>query len=360
MQSGMQEGLARLSAAAQRGLSVAWCVVLSTEGGRSVKPGGVLVTDGISILWGTAGPQEEGELVHAAGQALQDGHPLFVELSTENRFDSRQSEADGRITVLVDPVMNTFDAEYYDVFSRALRSGRGVTEAIALPGADLAGERGLFDRNGNLLASRGAERPLEHREKGKGEGEGNRAAGLARSLRPLDQHSRPYRERDVAYLPFSPRVRLLIAGAGPVAEEVCRLAAHVGFDVWVVDETPELVAASRFPDAKERLAGALADAIGALPLDRETFAIVVRQKYQPDLEALKRLANRGLGYLGMIGNQRKVGSILADLRSAGFPEEILGAIRAPLGLPIGSRSVPEIAISVVAELIATRNLEHSA
>lgn len=336
----MQAPLVRLTAAAERGLSVAWCVVVSAEGGTSAKPGTAFVSDGASLLSGTAASREQRELLAAVQEALRSHSPLFVEIATENRFDSRSEEGTGRMTILVDPVLTTEDAEYYEQYLRLLRAGRGITEAIALPGSEHAGHRGLFARDGRLLATR-TESPT---------------ARLVPSLRPLEQHARPYREGSAAYLPFPPRIRLLIAGGGSVAEEVCRLAARVEFDVTVIDDTPELVAASRFPDARERLAGLLADALAALPLDRETFAIVVRQKYQPDLEALKRLAGRGLGYLGMIGNQHKVGSILADLRSSGVPEEAIEEIRAPLGLPIGSRSVPEIAISVVAELIATRNL----
>lgn len=336
----MQDPLVRLTAAAERGSSVAWCVVVSAEGGTSAKPGTAFVSDGASLLSGTAALRETTELLAAVQEALRNHSPLFVVIATENRFDSRSEEGTGRMTVLVDPVLTTEDAEYYEQYLRLLTGGRGLTEAIALPGSDQAGQRGLFARDGRLLATR-TEWPT---------------AGVVPGLRPLEQHARPYREGSVAYLPFPPRIRLLIAGGGPVAEEICRLAVRVDFDVTVIDDTPELVTADRFPDARERLTGLLADAVGTLPLGRETFAIVVRQKYQPDLEALKCLAGRGIGYLGMIGNRHKVDSVVTDLRSSGVQERAIEEIRAPLGLPIGSRSVPEIAISVVAELIATRNL----
>ncbi len=68
------------------------------------------------------------------------------------------------------------------------------------------------------------------------------------------------------------------------------------------------------------------------------------------------LANSPAGYVGMIGSRRKIKMIFEDLVARGIPSEALARVHAPLGFPIGSRLVPEIAISIVAELIAMRNL----
>ena len=65
---------------------------------------------------------------------------------------------------------------------------------------------------------------------------------------------------------------------------------------------------------------------------------------------------RGLGYVGMIGSRRKIRLIYEDLAAKGVPPEALARVHAPLGIDIGSQTVPEIAVSIVAELIACRNL----
>ena len=72
------------------------------------------------------------------------------------------------------------------------------------------------------------------------------------------------------------------------------------------------------------------------------------------------LAEHGACYVGMIGSRRKIKLIFEDLLSEGVSEQALAKVHAPVGLEIGSQSVPEIAISIVAELIAHRNLGEAA
>jgi xanthine dehydrogenase accessory factor len=82
----------------------------------------------------------------------------------------------------------------------------------------------------------------------------------------------------------------------------------------------------------------------------------VTRGHRHDEEALSHLAATKAGYVGMIGSKRKIRMIFEDLLAAGVPAEALHNVHAPLGLDIGSRTVPEIAVSIVAELIAHRNL----
>lgn len=158
----------------------------------------------------------------------------------------------------------------------------------------------------------------------------------------------------------SPRYRVVIVGASEVGREVADLCGRVEFEVNVVDAPPDTEVSAPGTDGGPSVVGPLEDALSQLPIDSETFCIVVRRSYRHDLIALKHLVQRSFGYLGMIGNRRKIESIMAELREAGIPEATLSRIRAPIGLPIGSRTVPEIAISIVAELIATRNLRNRA
>jgi xanthine dehydrogenase accessory factor len=86
------------------------------------------------------------------------------------------------------------------------------------------------------------------------------------------------------------------------------------------------------------------------------YAIIVTRGHAHDEEALYHLAPTPAGYVGMIGSKRKIKLIIEDLIAKGVSEETLQCVRAPLGFDIGSQTVPEIAISIVAELIAWRNL----
>jgi xanthine dehydrogenase accessory factor len=86
----------------------------------------------------------------------------------------------------------------------------------------------------------------------------------------------------------------------------------------------------------------------------------VTRGHNHDEEALYHLATTAAGYVGMIGSKRKIKMIFEDLAAKGVPAEALARVHAPLGFDIGSQTVPEIAISIVAELIARRNLGASA
>jgi xanthine dehydrogenase accessory factor len=85
----------------------------------------------------------------------------------------------------------------------------------------------------------------------------------------------------------------------------------------------------------------------------------VTRGHAHDEEALYHLAKTSAGYLGMIGSKRKIRLIFEDLLARGIPRAALDRVHAPLGFAIGSQTVPEIAVSIVAELIACRNLGHT-
>jgi xanthine dehydrogenase accessory factor len=91
-------------------------------------------------------------------------------------------------------------------------------------------------------------------------------------------------------------------------------------------------------------------------IDESTYCLIVTRGHAHDEEALHHLAPTRAGYVGMIGSKRKIKLIFEDLIARGMTAETLAKVYAPLGFAIGSQTVPEIAISIVAELIACRNL----
>jgi xanthine dehydrogenase accessory factor len=161
--------------------------------------------------------------------------------------------------------------------------------------------------------------------------------------------------RGVAYLPVHPRCRLVIVGAGHVGKAVADLAADLDFDVWIVDDREEYVSPSRFPRAEKRIAGRIEDVLPALEITADTYCLIVTRGHNHDEEALYLLAERGARYVGMIGSRRKIRMIFDDLLNEGISQESLEKVHAPLGIDIGSQTVPEIAISICAELVSHRN-----
>jgi xanthine dehydrogenase accessory factor len=251
----------------------------------------------------------------------------------------------GRMTVLAEPLPAPRAGEYFRRVRELVEGGGGCSEAIVFGTAAAAppGSRYLFDAGGRLAAQTGP---------------GPVPPEVTQCLVPVGQRPGPSARQGVALLPVLPRVTLLIVGAGHVGQAVGALAAEVDFDVWVLDDRERFASAERFPRAGRILVGEIGPTLRDLAptLGPSHYALIVTRGHNHDEEALYHLATIAAGYVGMIGSKRKIKLIYDDLVARGVPPERLARVHAPLGLDIGSRTVPEIAVSIVAELIACRNL----
>ena len=202
--------------------------------------------------------------------------------------------------------------------------------------------------------------PFLVRRRGSAAGElagraGARGTRRSGSILPAER-PKPSVHGGIAFLPTWPRIRLVIVGAGHVGQAVASLAAQADFDVWVVDDRHQYANRERFPAAQRILVGPIEEVLRSLEITPQTYALIVTRGHGHDQEALYHLAPTAASYVGLIGSRRKIRLIFESLREAGISEADLERVAAPVGLEIGSQSVPEIAISIVAELIARRNL----
>ena len=254
----------------------------------------------------------------------------------------------GRISILVDPVFPGDDLAYFHQLHEELDAGRGCTEAIVLDpfkaGGGTEGDRLLIDQRGLIVATR-------------------QTAGLSLvpsqvslHLKPVAERPRPYVAGGISFLPHLQRCRLIIIGAGQVGEKVASLASEVDFDVWVVDDTSDNCRHERFPTAKKLIVHSFETAFSPLNIDGDTYCIIVTRGHHQDQLACQHLAESSARYVGMIGSRQKIKRIFEALIKEGVSREALVRVSAPLGVDIGSQTVEEIAISIVAELIAHRNL----
>ena len=140
-----------------------------------------------------------------------------------------------------------------------------------------------------------------------------------------------------------------------MGQAVAALAVDLQFDVWVVDDRADIVSEERFPRAQQRISGTIKDVLANIEITPDTYCMIVTRGHNHDEEALFHLADRGARYVGMIGSRRKIKMIFDDLVNEGVSEEALERVYAPLGIDIGSQTVPEIAVSICAELVSHRN-----
>lgn len=162
-------------------------------------------------------------------------------------------------------------------------------------------------------------------------------------------------QMDVFVEPLPVSSHLYIIGAGHVGRDLARAAAVAGFHVHVVDDRADYANAERFPDAVEIVVDDIPGWLGRAELTPGAFAVIVTRGHRYDHDALHALAGRDLAYLGMIGSRAKVRQVFDSLSAQGVPALSLSRVHAPIGLDLGAATPGEIAISIVAELVAVRS-----
>jgi len=162
-------------------------------------------------------------------------------------------------------------------------------------------------------------------------------------------------QMDVYIEPLEPAAHLYLVGAGHVSACLGRFAAGTGFQVHVLDDRERFANRERFPDAQEILIDTIPDTLARLEWPANSFLVVVTRGHKYDLDALRAVAGRPFRYVGMIGSRAKVKRIFDELLAGGCPADWLSQVRAPIGLDIGAVTPAEIAVSILAEIIATRN-----
>ncbi|MHC5210371.1 MAG: XdhC family protein [Planctomycetota bacterium] len=145
-----------------------------------------------------------------------------------------------------------------------------------------------------------------------------------------------------------------VFGAGHVGAETARLAHGAGFRVRLYDDREDMLAAESVPEAVERVAGPFEQTASQALRGDVNLVIVVTRGHHDDERVLRCLlaGHTAPRFLGMIGSRAKRHQIVERLAAEGIPEDVLERVVSPVGLPIGARTAPEIALSIVAQLVS--------
>lgn len=340
----MHDVLEALSSASNTGRKVVFTSLVETRGSTPQKAGAAMLVfengDQIGTLGGGC---VEAEVKRKALENLAHGKAELVQFTLDHDYGWDDGLiCGGRMTMLICPVVSDQTHKYYDTYLKQLQSGNGCTEAVLLDSTyGSEGTRFLIDRKGNVVSSAGSEIEIP--------------PPILEELIPLESRPRPYIRHGISFLPYLSRARLVIIGAGHVGRQLSHYATDVDFDVTIVDDRELYCNKDNIPSAKEWIVGDFDEILPSLNIDSETFCVIVTRGHNHDETALFHLVKRSPRYLGMIGSKRKIRLIYDDLLQNGIPPASLDCVFAPIGLEIGSQTVPEIAISIVAQLIANRN-----
>jgi xanthine dehydrogenase accessory factor len=284
------------------------------------------------------GGHPEAEALEACHECLVSGHAVLLEI--ESRGSSildPDGVCGGASTVLIERVTELGIYRQIReqlargeriVLIKKLRDGHGSLEVVTA----------LVDEAGKQIA--GAFRGWE----------ADTAASALSTVKP-----RFDRAAGVFYEPLVPLEKLVIVGAGHVGQALALAATPLGFQITVLDDRPELLGPDRFAPEIDKIQGEFAQAMAALPLDTSTYVVIVTRSHVLDLTCVRAVLPRNYRYLGVMGSARKVRMMVKQLRQEGFDPARIDALFTPIGMNIDAETPPELAISILAEIVAVRH-----
>lgn len=281
-----------------------------------------------------------------AHEALRGGRPLcrMFALDLQQASDEGMT-CGGEVEVLVEPFDGRILAarEFFaQIVAMLTRGERGwLATAITRDGEDIATERFLVVGGEPVADVSDSGRPLPE--------------DLLRAPAPMTPSL--VERGSVRYFldPLAPPITVHIFGGGHIGMHLVPLCHLLGFRTVVVDDRVDFVSQDRFPHADELVAvPSFERALDRLPLGEDSYVVIVTRGHGGDQAILRQTLRRRPGYIGMIGSNRKRGLVFNRLLAEGFTQEDLARVTCPVGLPIGAETPEEIAVSIAAQLVATR------
>lgn len=164
------------------------------------------------------------------------------------------------------------------------------------------------------------------------------------------------KERFLFLEPIFPLPQLVIAGAGHVGQAVTHLGSLLNFEVTVIDDRPEFANKEKLPDADHIIVDEIGNAIQNFPISSDTYFVIVTRGHKHDGAALRQCISSEAAYIGMIGSVRKIKLMRKKFQEEGWAtSRQFDRVCAPIGIDIQSKTVEEIAVSIVAQLVLVRS-----
>jgi xanthine dehydrogenase accessory factor len=352
------------------GQSFAVGLVLDTEGStpreagtRAVIEAGACGEAGGHILGTVGGGAVEAETQRRAVLACQSRRPAVFDVDlTGARAGGDQPVCGGRMRLLVDPTAAKDQAAFAQAALALEQRRRGVLLTVVHVGEETRTEvQWQAEEEVRLRVSAAS---AEHAKpevgaaplpSGLPDADAVRACLAAETPRLFTRVATRGASLEILVEPVVPNPLLLIVGGGHVGQALAAQAALIGFDLTVLDDRPEFTDPNLFPEGTMTRCGELARELSTQPVGPDTYIAIVTHSHQQDAEALRACLRRPAAYVGMIGSRRKVALIRQSLIESGAAtEEEFDRVFAPIGLDLGAETVPEIAASIVAQIITVR------
>ena len=328
----------------------AYCTVVETKGSTPQKPGSkLLILPDLQNVGTLGGGCVEAEARRQAIGLMQGGMPRLLEFQLDSDYGWDDGLiCGGNMKIFIDLPKTLTEAEMFERLQALNEEQIPLVCATVVTSEKQGIEVGMkmiFATNGERIGTLG-DSTLE--------------TAVEEKVPEVLENNRAvlFQENETAALflePLQPRPTLLIAGAGHVGQALCHLGSWLDFDIAIVDDRADFASADRLPEADKIIIGDIATELRNYPITPLTYVVIVTRGHQHDESALHSVVESNARYIGLIGSRRKIKLIFDDLLEIGIPKEKLQRVYAPVGLNINSKTVPEIAVSIVSQLIQIRN-----
>jgi len=328
--------------------------VVNTAGSTPQKPGSSALFNENGLLAGTVGGgMLEAEVQHIAESVLISGASDHFYFNLDGDQGEEGAICGGEAGVLVDadPSLHLAALESME-HALSLRADGFLLTVISKKY-----EQGRSIRRYWFDSARTEDLPGGMDSAFKGEVKAHLKQSIKYGFAGIDLEHLPDHQVKMAFLEhIKPMPHLLIFGGGHIGKALAHQGTLLEFEVSVVDDRPEYASREHIPDADHLIVKEIGKALNEIEAGSDTYIVIVTRGHIHDGEALRACIGTEAAFIGMIGSRHKVGIMKKQFLKEGWasPEQ-WSAIHTPIGLPIGSKTVQEIAISIAAQLVEVRS-----
>lgn len=319
---------------------IALATVVKTWGSAPRREGSKLgVTSDMSMIGSVSGGCVEGAVVEEAVAGLKDGKPRLLKFGVADDTAWEVGlTCGGSIEVYVEPL----DLTWWEKVSEKAQHDEYAVTVTVLEGDEI-GAKVLFDNDGTVLYQTS-----------------NVTDALCQAMQEVAQSANKtgtttLGETRVMVDIQASRPHLILVGGVHVSIPLQEMARQVGFRVSIVDPRSAFASEERFPNVANIMHTYPDQALTELGLDRNTYLAVLTHDPKIDDKALTTALPANIPYVGVLSSSRTHEKRVARLKEAGITDEQIAQIRTPIGIEIGSSTPEEIALCILAEIVAVRN-----
>lgn len=330
--------------------------VIKSVGSTPQKPGASAIFDSKGLAAGTIGGGVlEARIQEKAMSIAGTSKPVICSFHLDSSSGEEEDAwCGGRIKVLIDPYLSA----HREIFEKIKESmDAGIPGVLVTVVTNVSEDQLIIQR---YWIS-------ENDKKGIPDSLYDEISG---DIRRITEASDPYAfgliekpaaagvesERTIIIEQLKPLPSLLIAGAGHIGKVVAHLGKLLDFDVTVIDDRPEYANKENLPDADRIITENIAEALSGIRKTNDTYIVIVTRGHKDDAAALRACIGDQVTYIGMIGSKNKIALMRSEFLKNGWAtKEQWDRIHAPIGLPVNSRTVEEIAVSIAAQIVAVKN-----